>query len=146
MYDGSEDPRYWLLDMKEDFVREREQFAQDRNKVAYATRNLKDDSVIKRRWQLTKPRGTDPSIANWTLFRTWLQTFYGTRNPTVSAENAMMHLTYRNGQTMRIFVNEFEALLNDITWDDGAIATAFRSKLPSWILNRVSINLARYTE
>ena len=38
---------------------------------------------------------------------------------------------------MREFVNEFEGLLNNITWDDRAITAAFQSKLPNHILNRI---------
>ena len=38
---------------------------------------------------------------------------------------------------MREFVNDFETLLNNITWGDGAIAAAFRSKLLPWILSRI---------
>ena len=78
---------------------------------------------------------TDLIIINWALFRSWLQTFYRVINLTVSAENALIQLKYRNEQSMREFVNEFEALLNDITWDDGAVAAAFRSKLPAEILS-----------
>ena len=36
---------------------------------------------------------------------------------------------------MRKFVNEFEVLLNDITWDDEAVAAAFRLKLLTEILS-----------
>ena len=137
VYNGSEDLRYWLLNMKEDFEREPDYFTQDKNKVTYATCNLKEDLTIKRRWQLTKLRETDPAITNWALFRSWLQTFYRVMNLTVSAENALIQLKYRNEQSMQEFVNEFEALLNDIAWDDGAVAAAFRSKLPAGILSRI---------
>ena len=41
--------------------------------------------------------------------------FYSIMNLTVSAENVMMQLLYCSEQTMREFINEFEALLNDIT-------------------------------
>ena len=36
---------------------------------------------------------------------------------------------------MHEFVNEFKALLNDITWDDEAVAAAFKLKLPAGILS-----------
>ena len=134
VYDESEDLQYWLLNMKEDFEWELKHFIQDRNKVIYVTWNLKEDSVIKWRWQLTKLQSTDPVITSWSLFRAWLQNFYRSMNLTVSAENIMMQLMYCS-QSMREFVNEFEMLLNDITWDDEMIAAAFRFKLPSDILS-----------
>ena len=137
MYNRSENLRYWLLDMKEDFEWESEHFTQDKNKVAYAMQNLKNESVIKWWWQLIKLCSTDSVITDWNLFRNWLQMFYSIMNLTVSAENVMMQLLYCSEQTMREFINEFEALLNDITWDNEAIATAFRSKLPSWILTQI---------
>ena len=58
-------------------------------------------------------------------------------NSAVSAENAMIQLMYWNEQTMQKFMNEFEALLNDIMWDDGAITVTFRLKLSAWILSCV---------
>ena len=135
VYDRSEDLRYWLLDMKEDFECESDYFTQDKNKVIYTTCNLKEDSTIKRHWQLMKLHEMNSVITNWALFRSWLQTFYRVMNLTVNVKNALIQLKYRNEQSMCEFVNEFKALLNDIMWDDGAVAAAFRSKLSAEILS-----------
>ena len=70
VYDESEDLRYWLLNMKEDFKCESDHFTQDKNKVTYIIWNLKKDSVIKRCWQLMKLCSTDSAITSWALFRT----------------------------------------------------------------------------
>ena len=104
VYNDTEDSWYWLLNMKEDFKCESDHFSQDKNKVMYVTRNLKEDSVIKWRWQLMKLCGIHSVIINWGLFRTWLQDFYNFMNPAVSAENAMIQLTHWTGQMMCEFV------------------------------------------
>ena len=53
-WEGLSDPQYWLLDIEEDFERDPEYFLQEQNKVFYASRNLKEDSVVKRHFQLVK--------------------------------------------------------------------------------------------
>ena len=49
LYNGTKDPRFWLLEMEEDFERDPDYF-NNKQKVSYAMRYLKDDSVIKTHW------------------------------------------------------------------------------------------------
>jgi hypothetical protein len=49
IYDGSENPRYWLVNIKNNFERKFKYFLFNKTRVAYATRNLKNNFIIKRR-------------------------------------------------------------------------------------------------
>ncbi|KAI9881983.1 MAG: hypothetical protein M1823_006299 [Watsoniomyces obsoletus] len=101
LYDGRDDPRYWLLEIEQDISREPDYFASDRTKVEYALRYLDDRAPIKRRFQrmLLQSR-PDAATYDWQAFRKWCLDCYGATDPVLSAELGMRKLKYRSGQSI----------------------------------------------
>ncbi|KAI9881981.1 MAG: hypothetical protein M1823_006301 [Watsoniomyces obsoletus] len=125
-YDGTDDPKFWLLEIEQDLAGEPEHFISDRTKVEYASRYLEDKSAIKRRFQIlmlqTHP---EPATYSWSAFREWCLEGYGATDPVTSAEFGMKGLRYRSGTSIRDFINECETLLADLRWNDDAVKATF---------------------
>ena len=65
----------------------------------------------------------------WDLIQEWLLENYFFTSTSLDVELKMEKLRMKYNNLMQKFINRFETLLADLSWNDAAVAAIFRRKL-----------------
>ena len=73
----------------------------------------------------------------WQSTKDWLLDNYSSGDAELDADLRMDRLTMRYNEGVQSFINRFETVLSDLSWNDPAICSAFRKKITVEILAKV---------
>lgn len=74
---------------------------------------------------------------DWETLQSWLLENYLVGDVKLDAELKMDRIRMRWNESVQDFINRFETLVTDLSWNDAAVCYAFRKKLTPEVLDRV---------
>ncbi|MCJ1484222.1 hypothetical protein MMC06_004390 [Schaereria dolodes] len=135
LFQHGDDIRHWMLEV-DDFFRIR-QVVDPTVQATVACSYLGD--VIRRRTQrLRLAEDTEP-FETWHNLKVWLLKNYGPPDASLDAELAMDKLEMKAGDKIQTFINQFETIVADLTWNDPAVCAAFRRKITGEISSTIHL-------
>ncbi|MCJ1436055.1 hypothetical protein MMC27_005433 [Xylographa pallens] len=94
--------------------------------------------TIKARTQLLRMNGHLKGVfENWELTQEWLLDNYFSLSAGLDAELKMDKLRMYKKESVQDFINRFETVLSDLTWNDSATCAMFRKKLSGEVLDDI---------
>ena len=128
-----QDVRLWIMEIN-DFLNLQD-VTDTSVKAATAISYLGE--AIKKRTQLLRLNGLKAIFADWQLTQDWLIENYFSQSAGLDAELRMDRLKMFHDEKIQTFINRFETVLSDLTWNDSAICAQFRKKLSAPIVQGI---------
>ena len=127
------DVRLWIIDLNDFFNLQ----AIEGSDIQASTACTYLGAKIKTRTQLMRLSGQRDIFENWETLQGWLLENYSVGDVKLDAELKMDRIRMRWNESVQDFINRFETLVTDLSWNDAAVCHAFRKKLTPEILDRV---------
>ena len=127
------DVRLWIIDMNDFFNLQ----VIEGPAIQASTACTYLGQKIRTRTQLMRLQGQRETFEDWERLQVWLLENYSVGDVQLDAELKMERIRMRWNESVQDFINRFETLATDLTWNDAAICHAFRRKLSAEILERI---------